>query len=164
MADWRRIAGLRTGFRNRPDAARQGLLRAGCRHPNAASRHLLRTGAAALPACRNLALFRSRLDSSQARQTVRWSRFRGLKFAPVFAVNQAMAARQTGDEQMAKAARRIGSASPGCEPVSAAARAPQGKVCASRLSPSKRCKPAFAANGGGGFARVPKSGAFSLPN
>ena len=40
-----------------------------------------------------------------------------------------MVAQQTGDEQMAKAARRIGGASLGCERVSAAARAPQGKVC-----------------------------------
>ena len=30
--------------------------------------------------------FRSWFDSSQARQTVRWGRFRGLLFAPVFAV------------------------------------------------------------------------------
>ena len=36
-------------------------------------------------ACRQ-PVFRSGFDSSQARQTVRWRRFRGLEFAPVFTV------------------------------------------------------------------------------
>ena len=101
--------------------------------PLAARQHLLRAGSAASPACRNLALFRSRFDSTKARQTVRQSRFRGLLFAPVFAVKQAMAARQTNAEQAAMAARQIGSASPGCEPVSEATRAPQGNVCCERV-------------------------------
>ena len=132
-ADWQRIAGLRTGFRNLPHAARQRLLRTGF-SPLAARQHLLRAGSAALPACRNLALFRSHFDSGKARQTVRWSRFSGLEFAPVFAVKQAMAARQTDAEQAAMAARQIGSASPGCERVPATFRTPQGSAC---------CEPVF---------------------
>ena len=40
-----------------------------------------------------------------------------------------MAARQTDAKQAAMAARQIGGASRGCEPVSEAARTPQGSVC-----------------------------------
>ena len=102
--------------------------------PLAARQHLLRAGSVASPACRNLALSRSRFDSGKARQTVRQSRFRGLEFASVFVAKRAMAARQTNAEQAAMAARRIGSASPGCERVSATFRTPQGSAC---------CEPVF---------------------
>ena len=72
-----------------------------------------------------------------------------------------MAAQQTDAEQAAMAARRIGSASPGCERVSEAARTPQGSACCEPVFATRR-KPAFVAGGFGCFARVLESGAFSL--
>ena len=71
-----------------------------CRNPACAMPFTRPKPASALPAIpsrcprpETIACFRYRFDSNKARQTVRWSRFRGLLFAPVFAANpEAMAA------------------------------------------------------------------------
>ena len=68
-----------------------------------------------------------------------------------------MAARQMDAEQAAMAARQIGGASPECEPVSEAARTPQGNVCCEPVFATRR-KATFVAGGCGRFARLLESG------
>ena len=57
--------------------------------------------AASAPAA-NLRPFRSFFESSKAPETVRWRRFRGLGFAPVFAVNRGFSHSRTGFEPAQK--------------------------------------------------------------